>query len=140
MNPKNSRKPLGSAAEWMNHADSDMKLARIAASDPDIRPEQSCFHAQQAAEKAIKAALLSHGIEFPLTHDIEELLEIAESKGIILPEDVKEAGLLTPYAVETRYPGYWLEITSADVEEAMRTAEQTLLWAKKILRENKGEE
>ena len=28
-----------------------------------------------------------------------------------LPKDVADAGRLTPYAVETRYPGYWHEIT-----------------------------
>ena len=33
-------------------------------------------------------------------------------------------------------PAYWIEITGADVEEAMRTAEQTLSWAKEILLEN----
>jgi len=47
---------------------------------------------------------LSRGIEFPLTHDIEQLLEIAETRGLALPEGVREARLLTPYAV-----GMWLE-------------------------------
>jgi len=44
-------------------------------------------------------------IDFPLTHDLEQLLELAERAGIPLLEAVQAAGGLTPYAVETRYPG-----------------------------------
>jgi HEPN domain-containing protein len=129
MNPKGDGKAPGSPAEWMNHAESDLRLARLAAGDSSIRREQVCFHAQQAAEKAIKAVLLSREIEFPMTHDLEVLLGIAERSGLQLPESVREAGLLSPYAVETRYPGYWLEISQADLKEAIRIAELTVAWA-----------
>ena len=139
MSPQNKKRALGSPPEWLSHAESDMKLARLAADDPDIRREQACFHAQQAVEKSIKAVLLSQHIEFPFTHDIEELLEIAENNGIAISEDIREAGSLNPYAVETRYPGYWLEISDAEITEAMRTAEQAIVWAKKFL-ESKGDE
>ena len=54
MNPGRGRKPLGSAPEWMDHAESDLRLAQLAAGDPSIRAEQICFHAQQTADKAIK--------------------------------------------------------------------------------------
>ncbi|RJP20562.1 MAG: HEPN domain-containing protein [Candidatus Abyssobacteria bacterium SURF_5] len=130
MNPKEPGKAPGLPEEWMDHAESDLKLARLAADDCSIRREQVCFHAQQSAEKAIKAVLLSENIEFPLTHDLEELLEIAESNGIELPEVVREAGSLTPYAVATRYPGNWSEITQEDMQEAIRIAELTLAWAR----------
>jgi HEPN domain-containing protein len=135
MNPDGSGKIPGSPAEWMSHAESDLKLARLAAGDPSIRREQVCFHAQQAAEKAIKAMLLSHQLEFPLVHDLEELLEIAERGGLRMPDGVREVGLLTPYAVETRYPGCWPEITDADLKEAIRIAELTVTWANDELRE-----
>ena len=118
----------------MSHADSDLRLARMAAGDESIRREQVCFHAQQAAEKAIKAVLLSRGIEFPLTHDLEELLEIAEDGGLALPDQVREAGLLTPYAVETRYPGHWAEIAGAEQEKALRVAESTVAWANRTIK------
>ena len=36
--------------------------------------EDLSFHAQQAAEKAIKAAYVKLGMRFPYTHDIAELL------------------------------------------------------------------
>lgn len=133
MNPDGQRKAPSSAAEWMNHAKSDLRLAYLAVGDDLVLREQVCFHAQQAAEKAIKAVLLSRGIEFPLTHDIEELLEIAENAGMALPTDTADAGHLTPYAVETRYPGYWHQITQDELKEAMRLAKSTVEWADKVL-------
>jgi HEPN domain-containing protein len=134
MNPKGKGKVPGSPAEWISHAKSDLRLAQIASKDEFVRKEQACFHAQQAGEKAIKAVLLSRKIGFPLTHDIEQLLEIAEGNGIALPEDVREASLLTPYAVESRYPGCWFEITEDDLAEAIRSAEHTLKWAERELK------
>ena len=140
MNAQNREKPFGSPDDWLKHAESDLRLARLAAESPDIRPEQACFHAQQAAEKAIKAVLLSRQIDFPFTHDIEELLELAESNGVELPAGVRDAGILTPYAIETRYPGYSMELTDADIDEAMRTAEQTVEWARGMLTNCSGDQ
>lgn len=113
------QKPPGSPGEWLSHAESDLRLARLAYSDETIHFEQICFHTQQAAEKAIKAVLFAQHIDFPLTHDIEELLEIADTNGVVLSNSVQEAGQLTPYAVETRYPGAWFEIEQIDVIEAL---------------------
>ena len=140
MNPQNSKRIPGSPREWLSHAESDLRLAKLAANDPYIMGGQVCFHAQQAAEKSIKAALLFGGIEFPLIHDIEELLKLAEDQGIIIPEEVQETDQLTPYAVETRYPGYLQEITGDDVSNALRIAEQTVSWAKGLLAEEKKED
>ena len=46
--------------------------------------------------------------------------------------DEKE-GELMPYAVETRNPGNWDEITDAVVEEAIATAERGLNWIRKAI-------
>jgi len=138
MKPGDGENAAASPQEWMSHAESDLHLAELASQDESIRREQICFHAQQAAEKAIKAVLLSRRIEFPLTHDLEQLLEIAEDNGLELPEDVREAGFLTPYAVETRYPGQWGEITEADRDEALRVAETTVSWAREKVKGPKG--
>ena len=133
MSPDSSEKLPGSPHEWMDHARSDLRLARLAAADALVRREQACFHAQQAAEKAIKAVLLFKKAAFPLTHDIEQLLEIAVKIGASPPDEVQEASLLTPYAVETRYPGSWAEVTEADLNEAIRVAEITVTWATEII-------
>ncbi|PJB41305.1 MAG: hypothetical protein CO105_14025 [Comamonadaceae bacterium CG_4_9_14_3_um_filter_60_33] len=36
-----------------------------------VDPAVACFHAQQAAEKALKAVMCLHGLEFRRTHDLE---------------------------------------------------------------------
>ena len=88
---------------WIISAESDLTLARLGHIQ-DVLPEQICFHAQQAVEKAFKAVLISASVEFSLTHDLEELLDIFAEAGIPVPEELLYAGSLTPYAVETRYP------------------------------------
>ena len=37
---------------------------------------QLAFHAQQAAEKALKAVLIERAVRFPRTHDLEALTEL----------------------------------------------------------------
>ncbi len=139
MNLQNSKRIPGSPEEWLSHAESDLRVAYLTSKDLEVIRGQVCFHAQQAAEKSIKAVLLFQGVEFPLTHDIEELLEIAEDHEIHVPENIREAGALTPYAVETRYPGYLAEITEEEVKSALQMAQNSVLWAKKVLSERKGE-
>lgn len=53
----------GSFDDWFQNANSDLILAGI---DPPegVRLESFCFHAQQAAEKALKALLLSRNLTF----------------------------------------------------------------------------
>ena len=50
--------PPGSPREWIEHARSDLALARLGRDAQDVLPAQVCFHAQQAVEKALKAVLL----------------------------------------------------------------------------------
>ena len=64
------KKPLpGSAEDWLRFARSDLKLAKLELSD-ELMYSTLCFHAQQAAEKAIKAVLIDNGIEISKTHNI----------------------------------------------------------------------
>jgi hypothetical protein len=60
------------------------------------------FHAQQAAEKLVKAAIKAAGAEYPLTHNVRALLELVEAAGIAVPEEFWDAGRLTPFAAQFR--------------------------------------
>ena len=51
MNLPRERREAASPHEWLRHAQSDIRLARLAL-NAEILPEQICFHAQQVAEKA----------------------------------------------------------------------------------------
>jgi HEPN domain-containing protein len=48
----------GDAADWLLHAQSDLRYAALGRGVPGILQNQVAFHAQQAAEKALKAALV----------------------------------------------------------------------------------
>ena len=136
MNPPHKKRLPVSPEDWLLHAESDLKLAKLAL-DQGILPEQICFHAQQAVEKSMKAALLSSSVDFPFSHDLEELIYILEHAGIDLPSGLREAGTLTPYAVESRYPGYWGEIAKNDVVDAIELAEKAFGWAKEFVQKQK---
>jgi HEPN domain-containing protein len=76
--------PLSPAAqkqvdEWLRYAHSDLALAR--ADVPEVLPELLCFHAQQAAEKALKALFIGLGLPFPLVHHLGRLLDLLEDRG-----------------------------------------------------------
>jgi len=64
--------------EWLNRAKSSLALARQRSRE--IYPEDLCFQAQQAAEKAIKALYISKNVAFPYIHDISQLLAVLEKK------------------------------------------------------------
>ena len=135
MTPADGRPPRESPEDWLRHARSDLEYARVGPTRETILPEQVCFHAQQAAEKALKAMLLARGVIFPFTHDIEELLEIARGSDIATPDGIAAAAALTPFAVETRYPGWSEEVTKEEMERAVRLAEAVVAWCRERIKE-----
>lgn len=120
----------GTPDEWLHYAESDLCLARLGRPDPDVLPNQVAFHAPQAAEKALKGVLVGRGVEFPKTHHLDELIELVQEAGMAWPFAVDRVEALTPYAVQTRYPGGIFQINRAKVDEAIGVAEQVLAWAK----------
>lgn len=85
------------------------------------------FHAQQAVEKALKAAIASRDTDFPFTHDIGLLMQLCQDAGLELPADLTDADRLTPYAAAVRYGlGDPSAIATAD---ALRWAALAIEWA-----------
>ena len=62
----------------------------------------TCFRAQQAVEKALKAVLTIKHIDFRRTHDLEELVNLLADIGIASPFTPREFRRLNPFAVEFR--------------------------------------
>lgn len=114
------RYPPEDPREWLNRARSDLLLAR--SEEEGIYLEDLCFHAQQAAEKAIKALLIRHDVEFPYVHDIAELLTLLEKAGHRIPESLRRVETLTRFAVFTRYPGIAAPIIHEEYEEAVQVS------------------
>ena len=113
--------------EWLNRAKSNLALAKSRV--PDAYLEDLCFEAQQAAEKAIKAVLLALEIDYPYVHDLARLLSLVEETGDPVPEIVRRAEELTPYAVITRYPGPARPVILEEYVVAVGVAEAVVQWA-----------
>jgi HEPN domain-containing protein len=92
-----------------------------------------CFHAQQAAEKALKAVCLAKGIRFGITHDLSVLEQVLEENGIKTPEEVFNAIRLSAYAT-ARYPSLNSEpLTQANLDNAVDLAQGVVSWAGSLI-------
>ena len=69
----------------------------------EIDIEKIYFELQQSAEKALKSLLSKHGIKFPKSHDIEQLISVCEEAAIPLIQGIEKLIELSDYAVEGRY-------------------------------------
>lgn len=118
---------------WLERAHSDLALAVAALGLPGVLLEDVCFHAQQCAEKALKALLLQREIPFPRTHVVETLLDLLQASGIAVPPDVDGALILTQYAVQTRYPGVWEPVNLEEARVALEVANCVLTWVEEQL-------
>ena len=119
---------------WIERAKSSLELAQ-AKIIRHIHYEDLCFQLQQAAEKALKGLLIYYGTEPEFTHNVEILLK--EIKKIIdIPENIKETVQLTNYAVQTRYPGEYDEITKEEYEKSIIIAEECLSWVENKIKES----
>jgi HEPN domain-containing protein len=123
------------ALGWLKHARSDLHLGRAALRTRGVMPEDACFHAQQCAEKALKALLLDLEIPFPKTHSIEVLLDLLKAHGKDIPGGVDEAFELSEFAVQTRYPGEWEPITKHEAHRAVEQAGVVLAWVEAQLKQ-----
>lgn len=93
--------------------------------------ETTLFHAQQVAEKTIKAVLVHHGIVFRRTHDLIELCDIAGTQAIEIPVTRDLLLRLGPYAVEFRYLG--IRAPEVDFMEADVAVTALMSWASALL-------
>lgn len=129
MPPK--RKRPNDPLEWLSRAKSDLTLAQTKATG--VYLEDLCFHAQQAAEKSLKAVLLASDCEFPYTHDLAELVNLLIQSGQEVPEDVTKAVSLTDYSVGARYPGTGEAVSDSEWQEAIRFSQSVVDWAESRL-------
>lgn len=108
--------------QWTEKAERDLLAAQrlLDAKDRDLN-DAVCFHAQQSAEKYLKALLVGLDIEVPYTHDLRLLLELASPKARLDLATTRVFGL-NRYAIQARYPGDWEPIERPEAEEAVVAA------------------
>ena len=108
--------------EWLSKAEEDFLVAQELMERDRLSYNPVGFHAQQAAEKFLKALLTQQGVAFPRTHDISVILLLAEQCRPGIGEALEDAYLLTPYGVDVRYPGEDAPLTREEGVEAVRLA------------------
>lgn len=118
---------------WLAKADGDLHAARALLASPAEDHFAAAFHAQQAAEKYLKAFLVRHQIPFPKTHDVGRLLELCAQADLNLSRELGEVDTLTPYGVEYRYP-VDAAVSEEEAGEAIRLATSVRDTVKECLR------
>ena len=118
--------------KWFQKAENDLLTIKnnLAA---EITPvDTCCFHAQQAAEKYLKAFLVSRNVGFPKTHDLEVLLNLLIEKNKIFSELFSNINPLQDYSIASLYPD---EIDELTIDDA-KTAYQNALTIKEFILKN----
>lgn len=119
---------------WLALAEEDLIWAKASFEDKIFRG--TCFAAQQAAEKALKAFLVSKDVASPKIHDLVALNQVCvkQNPGF---ESLEEAcNILSPYYLSTRYPdvAQFEEYSQTQTEKVIEQAEKIVNFVKaKIL-------
>lgn len=112
---------------WLRFAMEDLDVARAIVAGEHGVARLACWHAQQAAEKTLKAGLIFHQISFPRTLDLDLLNQLLPTSWRII-DQADRLSELSEWAVEARYPGDWPEAMASDAERAVQTASVVDQW------------
>ena len=122
--------PLGDEAKsLLELAERDYKAFTILVDDPEAHISSALFHAQQYAEKTMKAVLVERGMVFRRTHNLVELEDLLEAAGGTPFPDRESLQKLNPYAVDVRYVIGGKEMTR---KEAKAVVGAIRIWAGSI--------
>jgi HEPN domain-containing protein len=121
----------GSPADWLRYAKADLALAQVPLPAGGLY-ELLCFHAQQAAEKSLKAVLIHHSIEPPRTHNLERLIDLLPTTITRTPV-LTQSARLTIFATFARYPGSEESVEEGEYTQAVRLAQDVVNWAEGML-------
>ena len=114
--PKCARMLLGAAERDV------LTLRNMTSGVPD---ESYGFHVQQAAEKAFKAWLALLGETYPLTHNLEALVNLLAGRAVDI-KALRKLTVYTPYAVEFRSGGVDSSMEPIDRKGALALVEELL--------------
>ena len=115
--------------EWVEKAEGDLLTARReyrARKSPNF--DAACFHAQQAAEKYLKAFLQETGKPVPRIHSLLELLGLVSKQDSGFMSLQADLNVMEGYAVQFRYPG--LSANKAEAKAALQAAERVCSYAR----------
>lgn len=108
--------------EWLKKAEDDRLFAQAIMQDENAPPSGVCFHAQQMAEKLLKAFIVYHSQRYPRIHPVDALWELCYKLDVGFQKVKEEAAFLTKFYIETRYPGDYPDFTKDDAQKAYDAA------------------
>jgi HEPN domain-containing protein len=117
---------------WAIRAEEDYTLCRSALRRKTPLLYGSTFHAQQCAEKYLKALLVAHGHAFPRTHDLVALYDLCMQAALPVRVEPDQLERLNAYAVQVRYPGD--DPTLEEAQEAVEIAQGVRRWVRAVFR------
>lgn len=130
------------ARRWIADAEEDLEVAKVLLNSKHYAA--SCFHSQQAGEKAVKASLYALGIE-ARGHSIADLLRALERAcGKSFEHLIEDAKQLDKHYSPPRYPNlhpgmetpaYEL-YTRRDAESCLSSAQKILSSMKELLKQS----
>ena len=133
-----NRELIREVRRWLRFAREDLEEAERQIQTPDTVARHPAWLAQQAAEKALKTALIFEQIEFPFTHNLRMLCQrIPETWSITAVQ--ADLDRLSEYAVDAWYPGNWPDLTWDDARGAVRDARRLVDAVTEDLNERLGE-
>jgi len=91
-------------AAWVAKAESDLLNIENNLASNEVPWDTVCFHAQQAAEKLLKAVIVRDGDRLPRTHDLIALLALAMKRYPNLASIEADCRSLGVYGSHERYP------------------------------------
>lgn len=107
---------------WLAKAENDFTNIENNLTAPHVPWDTVCFHAQQAAEKLLKAFLVQHGRTPGRTHDLVALLSECVAVDSALVRHQGDCQRLSFYAVAARYPSDVFDPGEADAQEMVQAA------------------
>lgn len=123
--------PAQAAQDWLRQAESDLEAGRVLAKSGHYA--QSCFLAQQAGEKGIKAFLTRAGERLIVGHDVGALLIRAKARDARFASLLGEGAFLDRFYTATRYPDAWSGSATPALKYFERDANDTLAAAEKLI-------
>ncbi|MBM3326132.1 MAG: HEPN domain-containing protein [Calditrichaeota bacterium] len=110
--------------EWLDCVEEDRRTTKSLLKYEPTAMRNICFHAQQMAEKALKAFLCANERHIEKVHDLTRLITLCAE---VDPEFTSLRVItdeLTPYAVVTRYPSDYRSISLDEAKQAVVKTER----------------
>ncbi len=122
------------AAWWLRLALGDLRVAKAILANPELAPRAAAFSLQQAAEKALKAAIARDGQDPPRIHDLVALARLIRTPVSALPtlEQLAQArdateGARYPEPGEPEYDDATLALLTDVVDRTVAAARSLLI-------------